>query len=58
MDAIPFSHRAQLAIYRELLKPLYPEKEIECLLAYTEAGTVVAVPAAELMRTLADLKTS
>ena len=58
IDAIPFSHRAQLAIYRQLLKPLYPQKEIECLLAYTEAGTVVAVPAAELMRTLADLKTS
>lgn len=58
IEAVPFSHRAQLAIYRELLKPLYPQKEIECLLAYTEAGTVIAVPVANLMRTLADLKTS
>ncbi|RCW20396.1 DNA helicase/exodeoxyribonuclease V subunit A [Ciceribacter lividus] len=58
IDAVPFSHRAQLAIYRELLKPLYPNKQIECLLAYTEGGLVMAVPAAELTQTLADLKTS
>ncbi|MGO7888544.1 PD-(D/E)XK nuclease family protein, partial [Rhizobium ruizarguesonis] len=29
-EAIPFAHRAQLAIYREILAPLYPDKRIDC----------------------------
>ena len=33
---IPFEHRAQLAIYREILRPLYPGRTIRCGLIYTE----------------------
>lgn len=35
---IPLSHRAQLAIYRDILKPLYPDRAIDCLLIYTVTG--------------------
>jgi len=58
LDAVPLSHRAQLAIYREILKPLYPGKEFECLLVYTETGSVIAIPPVRLSQTLAELKTS
>ncbi|MDB5523521.1 MAG: addA [Rhizobium sp.] len=33
---IPFAHRAQLALYREVLKPVFPGKTVHCLLLYTE----------------------
>lgn len=58
LDAVPISHRAQLAIYREILKPLYPGKEFECLLVYTETGSVITIPPVRLSQTLAELKTS
>ncbi|WP_185022250.1 PD-(D/E)XK nuclease family protein, partial [Pseudomonas fluorescens] len=35
---LPFSHVAQLAIYREILAPLYPGKEFVCALIYTESA--------------------
>ncbi len=34
-EAIPYEHAAQLAIYHEILRPLYPQKRIECSLIYT-----------------------
>ena len=37
-DAIPFEHRAQLAIYRAILGPLYPGRQIRCGLIYTETA--------------------
>jgi len=55
---VPLSHRAQLAIYREILKPLYPTKPIECLLIYTETGTVLDLPEDVMRASLADLETS
>ena len=58
LDAVPLSHRAQLAIYREILKPLYPGKKFECLLVYTETGSVITIPPVRLSQTLAELKTS
>lgn len=54
----PLSHRAQLAIYREILQPLYPSKTIECWLIYTETGAVIALGDELLARSLADLQTS
>lgn len=51
----PFSHRAQLAIYREILAPLYPGREVECLLVYTQEGKVLRLTEADLSRTLAEL---
>ncbi|MCJ7997621.1 double-strand break repair helicase AddA [Rhizobium cremeum] len=58
ISQVPLSHRAQLAIYREILRPLYPGKDFECLLVYTENGSVVALPDTLLSQSLAELKTS
>ncbi|MGV1802744.1 double-strand break repair helicase AddA [Agrobacterium vitis] len=54
---VPLSHSAQLAIYRELLKPLYPGRVIECLLVYTEGPHVVALTEAGLHGALQELQT-
>ena len=56
-DAVPYAHKAQLAIYREILKPLYPGKEIECVLVYTENATVHRLTNRTLELALAGLKT-
>lgn len=47
-DAIPESHVAQLAIYRALLKPLYPAREIIAGLLYTGAPVLIPLSANEL----------
>lgn len=54
---VPLTHRAQLAIYREILKPLYPDKTFECVLVYTESAMVISLPPELLSRSLAELKT-
>ncbi|MHC2299784.1 double-strand break repair helicase AddA [Rhizobium mongolense] len=54
---IPFAHQAQLAIYREILAPLYPGKRIDCVLVYTENATVYTLTEHELEMALAGLKT-
>ena len=54
----PLSHRAQLAIYREILRPLYPEHGFDCLLVYTETGTVITLDDDTLSQSLAALKPS
>jgi ATP-dependent helicase/nuclease subunit A len=54
---IPFAHQAQLAIYREILAPLYPGKHIDCVLVYTENATVYTLSERELEMALAGLKT-
>ncbi|EUC00976.1 double-strand break repair helicase AddA [Rhizobium sp. CF080] len=56
-EDVPLSHRAQLAIYREILKPLYPAKDFECVLVYTESAQVMSLPLGLLSRSLAELKT-
>ncbi|CDZ52013.1 double-strand break repair helicase AddA [Neorhizobium galegae] len=57
LEDVPLSHRAQLAIYCEILRPLYPAKSFECVLVYTESAQVVTLPAELLSRSLAELKT-
>ena len=57
-DEAPLSHRAQLAIYREILRPLYPGSTFDCLLVYTETGSVVSLGEDTLSQSLAALKTS
>lgn len=52
---IPFEHRAQLAIYRAILTPLYPDKEIRCGLIYTEAAKTFWLEPALLDASLAEL---
>jgi ATP-dependent helicase/nuclease subunit A len=54
---IPFAHRAQLAIYREILAPLYPGKRIDCVLVYTEDASIHTLSDSAVLSTLAELKT-
>ncbi|QRM53668.1 double-strand break repair helicase AddA [Sinorhizobium sp. BG8] len=54
---IPFEHRAQLAIYREILAPLYPDHEIRCGLIYTEGPSAFWLDGAALVASLAELAT-
>ncbi|MDF0697381.1 double-strand break repair helicase AddA [Rhizobium sp. MC63] len=56
-EAIPFAHRAQLAIYREILAPLYPGKRIDCMLVYTENASLYTLSEKALGLALAGLKT-
>ncbi|WP_411036203.1 double-strand break repair helicase AddA [Shinella sp. BYT-45] len=54
---IPFEHRAQLAIYRAILAPLYPGREIRCGLIYTEAAKTYWLDAGQMDASLAELAT-
>jgi ATP-dependent helicase/nuclease subunit A len=51
-DQIPFAHRAQLALYREVLKPIFPGKTVHCLLIYTEGPYLYSLAEAELGKAL------
>ncbi|MET0747996.1 MAG: double-strand break repair helicase AddA [Rhizobium sp.] len=57
IEAIPFAHKAQLAIYREILAPLYPGKRIDCILVYSEDATIHTLSDTVLGSALAELKT-
>jgi ATP-dependent helicase/nuclease subunit A len=46
-----------MAIYREILAPLYPGKRIDCVLVYTENATVHTLSEEMLRSSLAELKT-
>ncbi|MCZ4090938.1 double-strand break repair helicase AddA [Sinorhizobium psoraleae] len=54
---IPPTYRTQLAIYRELLKPLYPGRRFRCALIFTEGPTIQMLPEAMLDRSLEELAT-
>lgn len=41
---LPQGHVAQMALYRELLKPIYPGKQIRAALIYTETPILIPVP--------------
>jgi ATP-dependent helicase/nuclease subunit A len=56
-EQTPFSHRAQLAIYREILAPLYPGRAIDCVLVYTESGHAIRLSDDLLARSLLELRT-
>ena len=56
LDEVPFEHRAQLAIYRAILAPLYPAHEIRCGLIYTEAAKTYWLDAGLLEASLAELR--
>lgn len=40
---VPSGHVAQMALYRELLRPLYPRHSIRCALLYTEAARLIVL---------------
>ena len=56
-EDVPLAHRVQLALYRQILAPLYPRHEFRCVLAYTETGEVISLSREILDRSLAELKT-
>ena len=56
-EAVSLSHKAQLAIYREILKPLYPGKQFDCVLVYTETAATIRLPSELLDDSLAAIKT-
>jgi ATP-dependent helicase/nuclease subunit A len=51
-------HVAQLALYRALLQPLYPDRPVSAALLFTEAPRLLAVPADALDEALARLRRS
>jgi ATP-dependent helicase/nuclease subunit A len=53
-EAIPLEHRAQLAIYRSILAPLYPGRIVRCGLIYTEAPRSYWLDDAALTASLAE----
>ncbi len=56
-EAVSLSHKAQLAIYREILKPLYTGKQFDCVLVYTETAATIRLPPDLLDDSLAAIKT-
>ncbi|MDX3977816.1 double-strand break repair helicase AddA [Shinella sp.] len=56
LQNIPFEHRVQLAIYRAILGPLYPGREIRCGLIYTEAAKTYWLEAGLMDASLAELR--
>jgi ATP-dependent helicase/nuclease subunit A len=49
---IPLAHQAQLALYREVLKPIFPGKTVHCLLIYTEGPHLYSLGEEELGKAL------
>ncbi|WP_246730189.1 double-strand break repair helicase AddA [Nitratireductor mangrovi] len=45
VSQVPFGHVAQMALYRELLRPLYPGRRVTAALLFTEAPMLLHVPA-------------
>ena len=54
----PAAYKAQLAIYRAVLAPLYPDRRIEAALLFTEAPRLVPLDAATLDAALAGVTPS
>ena len=54
---IPSDHAAQMAVYREILQPLYPDKAVLCMLVYTESATALTLSADQLAAALDALST-
>ena len=52
---VPLSYVVQLALYRALLKPLYPGKKISAVLLFTEAPRLIVLPEAAMDDALARL---
>ncbi len=56
-EDIPFAHRAQLALYRAVLSPLFPGKAVDCMLIYTEGPHLYSLTDAELEKALLAIST-
>ena len=51
--AVPQAYVLQLALYRAMIAPLYPDRRVEAALVFTEAPRLIAVPAERLDAALA-----
>ncbi len=49
---------AQLALYRQLLEPLYPGKTVQAALLFTEGPYLIDIPVNEMQDALARLTAS
>lgn len=55
LEDVSRTYVAQLAIYREILRPLYPGRDIECRLIFTTSGAGFCLTPAMLEAALAEL---
>ncbi|GAA0780730.1 double-strand break repair helicase AddA [Roseibium denhamense] len=55
VDDVPLEYRAQLSVYRELLRHIYPGHEIVAQLLWTSGPSIMEIPAAVLEETFANL---
>ncbi|MBN9672887.1 double-strand break repair helicase AddA [Roseibium aggregatum] len=55
-EEVPLEYLAQLCVYREMLKRIYPERRIEACLLWTSAPSVMEIPAELLEETFARLR--
>ncbi|MEX6506345.1 double-strand break repair helicase AddA [Jiella sp. M17.18] len=53
LEDVPQAYVTQLALYRALLQPLYPDKAVGAALLFTEAPRLIALPAERLDAALA-----
>ncbi|WP_082536904.1 MULTISPECIES: double-strand break repair helicase AddA [unclassified Aureimonas] len=53
LSDVPAAYVLQLALYRELLKPLYPGRPVRAALLFTEAPRLIELPAAAMDEALA-----
>ncbi|MEM7461640.1 MAG: double-strand break repair helicase AddA [Pseudomonadota bacterium] len=50
IEEVPGGYVLQLALYRQVLKQIQPDKAIECMLVWTQDGSITVLPEAELER--------
>jgi len=53
---VPLEYRAQLCVYREMLKQIYPDREISAVLLWTAAPALMEIPANRLEETFKALR--
>jgi len=54
-EEVPPAYVAQLALYAELIKPLYPDKKVVAAVLFTETPILIELDDGQLARTLAGL---
>ena len=55
-NGVPLEYRAQLAVYREMLKRIYPGRPVAAALLWTAEPRMMAIPEALLEDTFAELR--
>ena len=55
LDQVPLEYRAQLSVYKELLRQIYPAKTVRCHLLWTTGPSLMEIPGDLLDETFAGL---